>query len=82
MLDGSPPSDAVPLAVTGVSPDAVRAWRYNGQIFVLTSDTILSPEWVASEHSVGGEGIYALPDTPVVLMSAGGTPFSVTFKDD
>lgn len=82
MLDGTPPSSAVPLAVTGVSPDAVRAWRYNGQIFILTSDTILSPEWVASEHSVGGEGIYALPDTPVVLMSAGGTPFSVSFKDD
>ena len=82
MLDGTPPSDAVPLAVTGVSPDSVRAWRYNGQIFILTSDTILSPEWVASEHSVGGEGIYALPDTPVVLMSAGGTTFSVSFKDD
>jgi intracellular multiplication protein IcmK len=82
MLDGTPPSDAVPLAVTGVSPDDVRAWRYQGQIFILTSDTILSPEWVASEHSVGGEGIYALPDTPVVLMSAGGAPFSVSFKDD
>lgn len=82
MLDGTPPASAVPLAVAGASPEAVRAWRYHGQLFLRTRDTILSPEWMASEHSVGGVGIYALPDTPVVLLSEGGQSFSISFKDD
>jgi intracellular multiplication protein IcmK len=82
MLDGTPPASAVPLAVAGASPEAIRAWRYDHHLFVRTRYTVLSPEWTASEHSVGGVGIYVLPDTPVVLLSAAGHTFSVSFKED
>ncbi|MGC9271679.1 DotH/IcmK family type IV secretion protein [Acidiphilium sp.] len=82
MLNGEPPAAAVPLAVVGASPEAIRAWRYRHQLFLRTRDTVLSPEWDASEHGVGGVTIYAMPPTPVVLMSSGGHTFSVSFKED
>ncbi len=72
MLDGVPPSSAVPLSVEGVSPDAVRAWEMGGKDYIRTNYTLLSPEWVASEDGSDGTTIYAIPQTPVVLLSAGG----------
>lgn len=82
MLDGEPPASAVPLAVVGGSPENIRAWRYRHQLVVRTRYTILSPEWEASEHAVGGVTIYLMPPTPVILMSAAGHTFSVSFKED
>ena len=72
MLDGAPPAEAVPLQVTGVSPDDVRAWRLGDKVYLRTPYTLLSPEWVASERGQGGVTIYALPSTPVVLLSTQG----------
>lgn len=72
MLDGVPPAEAVPLQVTGVSPDDVRAWRMGDKVYLRTPYTVLSPEWVATENGQGGVSIYALPSTPVVLLSANG----------
>jgi intracellular multiplication protein IcmK len=72
MLDGVPPASAVPLSVEGVSPDAVRAWQMDGRDYIRTNYTLLSPEWVASEDGSDGTTIYAIPQTPVVLLSAGG----------
>ena len=72
MLDGAPPAEAVPLQVTGVSPDDVRAWRLGDKVYLRTPYTLLSPEWVASERGQGGVSIYALPSTPVVLLSTQG----------
>ncbi|MDX5929167.1 DotH/IcmK family type IV secretion protein [Acidiphilium acidophilum] len=83
MLNGEPPADAVPLGVIGASPEAIRAWRYRGQIYIRTRDKILSPEWDGSEYGPDGVGIYVVPNTPVVLMSGGdGRTFSVSFKED
>lgn len=72
MLDGVPPANAVPLSVQGVSPDAVRAWSMGGKVYIRTSYTLLSPEWTASEDGSDGTTIYAVPETPVVLLSADG----------
>lgn len=83
MLNGEPPADAVPLGIIGASPEAIRAWRYRGQIYLRTRDKILSPEWDGSEYGPDGVGIFALPNTPVVLMANGaGRTFSVSFKED
>ena len=82
MLDGTPPASAVPLAVSGASPELVRAWRYDRHLFLRTRAQVLSPEWVADQRSIGGVWIYELPDTPVVLMSSGGQTFSISFKED
>jgi len=81
MLDGTPPAEAVPLAVSGVSPDEVRAWRMGGRVYLRTRYTVISPEWVASEAGPSGVSIYALPATPVVLLSANGRSVSARLTE-
>jgi intracellular multiplication protein IcmK len=80
MLNGVPPADAVPLSVQGVSPDAVRAWRLGRNIYLRTSYTLLSPEWTASEAEAGLT-IYAIPNTPYVLLSVNGRTVSAKLED-
>lgn len=72
MLDGAPPAEAVPLSVSGVSPDDVRAWRLGDKVYLRTQYTVLSPEWTASENGPDNVTIYAIPSTPIVLLSANG----------
>ncbi len=81
MLDGTPPAEAVPLAVSGVSPDEVRAWRMGGRVYLRTRYTVISPEWVASEAGPSGMSIYALPATPIVLLSANGRSVSARLTE-
>jgi intracellular multiplication protein IcmK len=80
LLAGVPPADAVPLLVSGVSPDDLRAWQLGGHVFIRTRHQLLSPEWTASEHGEGGMTVYALPATPIVLLSADGRTVSVALK--
>ena len=80
MLEGVPPADAVPLSVEGVSPDAVRAWRLGPNVYLRTNYTLLSPEWTASEAQAGTT-VYAIPNTPVVLLSVNGRTVSALLKD-
>lgn len=79
MLDGVPPADAVPLSVIGVSPDALRAWRLGHNVYLRTSYTLLSPEWTASEAEAGTT-VYAVPDTPYVLLSVNGRTVSARLE--
>ncbi len=81
MLDGTPPAEAVPLVVAGVSPDEVRAWSIGGRVYLRTRYTVVSPEWVASEAGPSGVSIYALPSTPIVLLSANGRSFSARLSE-
>jgi intracellular multiplication protein IcmK len=80
MLQGVPPADAVPLDVEGVSPDWLRAWRLGPNVFVRTRYTLLSPEWTASEAE-GGTTVYAVPATPVILLSVNGRTVSALLKE-
>ena len=80
MLEGVPPADAVPLSVEGVSPDAMRAWRLGRNVYLRTTYTLLSPEWTASEAQAGTT-VYAIPNTPVVLLSVNGRTVSALLKD-
>jgi len=80
MLEGVPPADAVPLSVEGISPDDLRAWRLGKNVYLRTRYTLLSPEWTASEAE-GGLTIYAVPNTPVVLLSVNGRTVSALLKD-
>jgi intracellular multiplication protein IcmK len=81
MLAGVAPADAVPLAVSGVSPDEVLAWRLGGEVYIRTRYTLMSPPWDASERGEGGTTIYAIPNTPVVLLSADHQTVSAELKD-
>lgn len=80
MLEGVPPADAVPLDVEGVSPDGLRAWRLGKNVYLRTSYTLLSPEWTASEAEAGTT-VYAVPNTPIVLLSVNGRTVSASLKD-
>jgi intracellular multiplication protein IcmK len=80
MLEGVPPADAVPLSVEGVSPDGLRAWRLGRNVYLRTSYTLLSPEWTASEAEAGTT-VYAVPNTPIVLLSVNGRTVSASLKD-
>ena len=81
MLSGIAPADAVPLSVAGVSPDEMRAWRLGSEVYLRTSDTLMSPPWDASEMGEAGVTIYAVPSTPVVLLSVGGRTVSAELKE-
>ena len=50
-------------------------------IFVRTRYTLLSPEWTASEAEAGLT-VYAVPNTPVVLLSVNGRTVSASLKDN
>ena len=81
MLAGVAPADAVPLDVSGVSPDEVRAWRLGGETYIRTRYTLMSPAWDASQSGEGGTTIYAIPSTPVVLLSADSRTVSAELKE-
>ncbi|MDT8278716.1 DotH/IcmK family type IV secretion protein [Roseomonas mucosa] len=82
MLSGVAPADAVPLAVSGVSPDDVRAWRLGSQLYLRTRHTLLSPPWDASQYGEGGTTVYALPQTPVVLLSVNNRTVSAELREE
>jgi len=80
MLQGIPPADAIPLDVEGVSPEGLRAWRLGRNVYLRTTYTLLSPEWTASEAE-GDTTVYAVPNTPIVLLSVNGRTVSASLKD-
>ena len=80
MLEGVPPADAVPLSVEGVSPEGLRAWRLGRNVYLRTRYTLLSPEWTGSEAEAGTT-VYAVPNTPVVLLSVNGRTVSAELKE-
>jgi intracellular multiplication protein IcmK len=80
MLEGVPPADATPLSVEGVSPEGLRAWRLGRNIYLRTRYTLLSPEWTASEAEAGTT-VYAVPNTPVILLSVNGRTVSAALKE-
>ena len=82
MLSGIAPADAVPLAVSGVSPDEARAWRLGDHIYLRTSYTLMSPPWDGSQSGEGNTTVYALPITPVVLLSVNNRTVSAELKEE
>ena len=81
MLAGVAPAEARPLQVEGVPPDEVRAWRMGGETYLRTRHTLMSPPWSATESGEGDVRIYALPSTPIVLLSVNGRTVSASLKD-
>ncbi|MCI1374176.1 MAG: DotH/IcmK family type IV secretion protein [Acetobacter sp.] len=81
MLDGTPPADAVPLLVSGVSPDRIRAWKLGNKMYLRTDYMPISPAPSAHESEYG-IGIYEIPETSKVLLSSGARIISVTLSED
>jgi intracellular multiplication protein IcmK len=82
MLDGVPPAQAVPLSVEGVPPDDLMAWQMGDKDYIRTRYMLLSPQWVDSEDGEDGTTIYAVPSTPVILLSADGRTVSARLEEN
>lgn len=67
-LSGVVPRDADMLDVSGVD-GRTTAYVYNGLTYVRTPLTLLSPGWDSSVTSADGTKVYALEETPVILLS-------------
>lgn len=68
VLDGTPPSQAKKLDIEGVD-GRTTAFEVDGQVFVRTPLTLLSPGWHSSVTSADGTTVYAIGQSPVLLLS-------------
>lgn len=68
VLDGTPPQGAQKLFVGGVD-GRTTAYKLNNMTYVRTPLTLLSPGWQQSVSSADGMNVYALNETPVLLLS-------------
>lgn len=71
-LDNAPPPHAKRVRVNGADARTL-AWTVDSKMFVRTPLTLISPSWDASVSSADGTTVYELTETPVLLMSDGGT---------
>ena len=71
VLDGVFPANATRLSVSGVD-GRTSAFNSNGLTYVRTPLTLLSPGWEQSVSSADGMNVYALNQTPIVLLSDNG----------
>lgn len=78
VLNGVPPQGSTTLKVSGCSK--CNAWLYNGEIFLRTRFTVLSPGWIATLTSADGMHAYQLPSTPVILVSDKGKTNTLTVE--
>ncbi len=81
MLDGVAPAQAVPLGVSGVSPDDIRAWRLGDRAYLRTRMRVVSPAPIAMERGMDGMVIYEIPAVPVVLVATGGSAASIHLQE-
>ena len=68
ILDGVAPDNAKKLTVSGVD-GRTTAFNVNGMVYVRTPLSLLSPGWEQSVSSADGMNVYALNETPVLLLS-------------
>ncbi len=68
VLDGTPPSTAKRLDIEGVD-GRTTAFEVDGQVFVRTPLALLSPGWSSSVTSADGTTVYAIGQSPVLLLS-------------
>ena len=81
MLDGVAPAAAVPLGVSGMSPDDIRAWRLGDRTYLRTRVKVVSPQPIATERGMDGVAIYEIPAVPIVLVSYGGQLASIHLQE-
>jgi intracellular multiplication protein IcmK len=71
VLDGVVPDGARKLSVSGVD-GRTSAYAFNGLTYLRTPLTLLSPGWEQSVSSADGMNVYALSQSPVMLLSDNG----------
>lgn len=81
LLDGIPPVEAVPLLVSGVSADRLRAWKLENIMYIRTTFELSSP--AATAHvSAFDVTAYAAPYSSRLLVSTGDRLVPVSVQED
>ncbi len=70
-LDGLPPKEAKALTIDGADR-RTKAWKVAEVVYLRTPLTLLSPSWDSSARSADGTNVYALRDTPIIMLSDNG----------
>lgn len=81
MLDGTAPADAVPLTVSGINPDRMRAWKLSHSMYLRTDYRPISPAPTGQESEYGVT-VYEIPETSKVLLAAGERIVTVSLSED
>lgn len=81
ILDGVAPEQASRLTVRGAD-GRTTAWRVDDLVYLRTPLTLLSPGWDASVASADGMTVYALRETPVLLLSDNGRIVRASLSTD
>jgi len=68
ILNGTPPGGVERLDIEGVD-GRTTAYVHNGQTYIRTPHTLLSPGWSSSVTSADGTTVYAIGQSPVLLLS-------------
>lgn len=71
VLEGVPPAGAKKMDIAGAD-GRTRAWKIDGQVYLRTPLTLLSPGWDASVRSADGTNVYVISDAPVLMLSDNG----------
>lgn len=81
LLSGSPPMEAVPLLVSGVSADRLRAWKLKDVMYIRTTFELSSPAPIShvSEFDVTA---YSAPFSSRLLVSTGERLVPVSVQED
>lgn len=81
VLEGVPPDKATKMIVEGID-GRTSAYMLDGQTYVRTPYTLLSPAWTSSVKSADGMNVYAIESTPVLLLSDRGKMVRATLRED
>ena len=76
-LDGTTPAGAKMLTIEGAP---AQCWLYQGNLFLRTRVTVLSPGWLSSMSSPDGTHVYELAKTPIILASQRGAMLQLSIK--
>jgi intracellular multiplication protein IcmK len=79
VLDGYPPNGSRRMKVSGAD-DRTAAWGYEGNVYLRTPLSLLSPAWSNSVTSGDGTNVYLVPETPVLLLSDQGVMVRVRLE--
>lgn len=77
VLDGIQPPASAALQVVG---GPAQAWLRDGQVFMRTSLTVISPGWVSMVSSADGTHAYMLPRASVILATDHGKTVQLRLK--
>lgn len=79
-LDGTPPAEAEPLTVSGVSPDNLRAWKLGTHFYLQSRYEVQSPSPTGSTREFDVNA-YEMPAKSPIYLWVGGQPVPVSLTE-